>query len=153
MTVEYQHDQLEIKARGVIIDDAGRVFLVRFANGSQVWGLPGGRLDFPEAVKVALHREMIEELGITPVLGQLILAQEFFRKDGSQAFDFWYRIENWKDFLNVDLSKASHGFEHDRAEFVDLETFEGILFPKQLKDWVKIWAKEGSKFIIGPGLE
>ncbi len=41
-------------------------------------------------------------------------------------FDFWYWIENAGDFLNVNLKKASHGFEHSVVGFYTLEELENM---------------------------
>jgi ADP-ribose pyrophosphatase YjhB (NUDIX family) len=48
----------------VIFDGEGRVLLQRRTdNGS--WGLPGGAVEFGESVLDALHREVLEETGLT----------------------------------------------------------------------------------------
>ena len=54
-------------ARGLVIDEADRVLLVKyiFPSGEVRWGTPGGGLDPGEDHIAGLHRELGEELGLT----------------------------------------------------------------------------------------
>ena len=55
----------------VVFDGAGRVLLQqRIDNG--MWGLPGGAVEFGESVLEALHREVLEETGLTVEVERLI---------------------------------------------------------------------------------
>lgn len=65
-------------ARGLVIDDDGRVLLVRFDFPPRpdrpvvatVWATPGGGIDAGESAVQALKRELIEEIGLhDPVIG------------------------------------------------------------------------------------
>ncbi len=88
----------------------------------------------------------MEELGIVAKIGPLVHTQEIISEDRS-VFDFWYWIENAEDFLTVDLSKASHGFEHSEVGFYDLEMLGDNFKPVSLKKLQKIWETEGVRFI------
>lgn len=143
----------QCKVRGVVLDGS-RVLMCELARpDAKFWCLPGGTLEEGETLRDGLAREMVEELGVVPDIGPLLSAQEFFSSDGRHVLDFWFLIRNAADYRNLDLSKATHGFEHTAVEFLDLETFAGDFRPKQLAAWAKVWAKEGLKFIAGPGLE
>jgi len=67
----------------------------------------------------ALEREMIEETAIKPVVGNLLYIQQFTHS-GVEYLEFFFHITNSEDYLNIDLTKTSHG-EKELAEisFVD----------------------------------
>ena len=58
--------RLRPAARGVVLDELGRVLLVkfRFANGTELWATPGGGVEPGESLYQALAREMREEVGL-----------------------------------------------------------------------------------------
>ena len=55
----------------VIHDDAGRVLLQRRTD-NDLWGIPGGAVEYGESVIAALHREVREETGLTIAIGRLV---------------------------------------------------------------------------------
>ena len=55
---------MTLGVRAVVIDPAGRVFLVKHSYVAG-WHLPGGGVETGETVREALGRELIEEGGIT----------------------------------------------------------------------------------------
>jgi G:T/U-mismatch repair DNA glycosylase/ADP-ribose pyrophosphatase YjhB (NUDIX family) len=61
-------------ARGVVVDAAGRVLLMRWENGGMTWWItPGGGCLDGESDEECLRRELVEEAGLTQVeLGPLI---------------------------------------------------------------------------------
>lgn len=62
---------MTLGARGVVIDDRNRVFLIRhsYVNG---WHLPGGGVDVGETFEQAMRRELMEE-GRIEVVGEPVL--------------------------------------------------------------------------------
>lgn len=83
-----------------IIKHQDRVFLVKHKQ-KDYFSLPGGRLEENESLKNALSREIYEELGIKAVIGEMIAVHEFAYPGGDISLDFFFAIENAKDFLNV----------------------------------------------------
>ena len=119
-----------------VITYEGKLFCLRLKpyrhkDAPSYWCTPGGGLDDGEAIIPALEREIIEELGVRPVIGNLIYVQQFIHKDVEQM-ELFFHVTNTRDFLNVDLSKTSHGkVEIEEVRFIDI-TSEHIL-PEFLK--------------------
>lgn len=63
--------QIRPGVSAVIVDDAGRVLLQQRTDNGR-WGLPGGAIEFGESIVEALHREVMEETGLTVEIGRLI---------------------------------------------------------------------------------
>ncbi|MDP2103541.1 MAG: NUDIX domain-containing protein [Candidatus Gracilibacteria bacterium] len=133
------------KVRGVIIHDE-KLFLCKAQKNEGRGGfycLPGGTLEPNEKRLECLEREIIEELGVKPVIGKLIYTQEFVRDDGTTTFDFWYEITNGEDFLDVDISKCSHGFEHDEVGFYRSEdNFDTPVKPDHVWELLEEWREK-----------
>ena len=55
----------------VIRDERGRVLLQQRTDNGR-WGLPGGAVEFGESVIDALHREVLEETGLTIAVERLV---------------------------------------------------------------------------------
>jgi len=63
-----------IVAAGVVIE-AGRVLLAQRKRGAHLagaWELPGGKVEAGEDPRSALRRELLEELGIDVVVGEIV---------------------------------------------------------------------------------
>lgn len=61
-----------------IFNEEGSILLIQRLKEpeSGAWGLPGGKIDFGEAAKDAVRREIFEELGISITLGPLTCMSE-----------------------------------------------------------------------------
>lgn len=75
---------LTMGVRAVVIDPAGRVFLVKHSYVAG-WHLPGGGVETGETVEEALARELVEEGGLTalapPVLHGIFFNARISRRD------------------------------------------------------------------------
>ena len=82
----YRHfaHTVTIGVRAVVIDDEGRVFLVKHSYMTG-WYLPGGGVEIGEALGTALARELLEEGGIAlsdpPQFFGMYLNQRVSRRD------------------------------------------------------------------------
>jgi len=128
-----------VAVRGIIIDN-GKLLAVRLKPyegtgvglGNDKWCTIGGGVDPGEPLIPALEREIVEETGIKPVIGNLLFVQQFDYKDTEQM-EFFFHIQNTKDFRNIDLSKTTHGLE-EIAEIDFIESRGSNLLPKFLTD-------------------
>lgn len=112
-----------VAVRAIIYKD-GKVLAVRhkdISSGSvsTYWATPGGGLDDGEDIKSGLRREMIEETGIEPVIGKLLLVQQF--NDGEkEQLEFFFHVENVEAYEVLDLENTSHGMiEIEECDFIN----------------------------------
>jgi 8-oxo-dGTP diphosphatase len=118
-------------ARGIIEYD-GKFFLVRNVVSPDFWCLPGGGIEKGEDVMTAISRELIEETGITPDVGNLLYVHQIKGPDGYGTPEFIFHIRNGHDYIDFDVTKTTHGeAELAEAGFVDISTV--TVLPKFLK--------------------
>lgn len=127
-----------VAIRGIIYRD-GQILATKQKddNGDEAenWATFGGGLDPQESLIEGLHREMLEETGITPKIGKLLFVQQFTDPDNAakEHLEFFYHIENTEDYETIDLSATTHGaLEIARAEFIDPKTAK--ILPAFLSD-------------------
>ncbi len=114
-----------IAVRGIAVND-GKILCVKLkayegAIRGQYWCLPGGGVDERESLLDAINREMIEETAVKPVVGSLLFIQQFTEPEkDKEHLEFFFHILNADDYLNIDLSKTSHGEDEiSEIEFID----------------------------------
>ena len=113
-----------IKVRG-LITHGNKAFLVRLENSPDFWCIPGGGWEQGETLTDTLTREIIEELGITPKVGNLLYIQQFGGKGNYTPPEFIFHITNGQDFIHVDLEKTTHG----KAEIREFGFFDPRTVP------------------------
>jgi ADP-ribose pyrophosphatase YjhB (NUDIX family) len=122
--------------RGIILKDS-KLFAVRQNNsaGEEVdyWCTPGGGLDIGESILDGLSREIIEETGIKPVIGKLLLIQQFIDPKGREQLELFFEVTNPDDFTNIDLSNTTHG-EIELLDFGFVDPKNTYLMPKILSE-------------------
>lgn len=134
-------DARRVCVRGIILKD-GSLFCQELKNadgsGRGFWCTPGGGLEPGESLVEGVRREIVEETGVEPVVGNLLFVQQYSENNpntdhnASEFLEFFFHIKNAEDFEAVDLTATSHGTaEIYRCEFIDPKT-ENIL-PKFLQ--------------------
>ena len=58
------------------VGPSGRVLVVRTAKWQGLWGVPGGKIEYGEAMEAALLREFQEEVGLALIEPRFALLQE-----------------------------------------------------------------------------
>jgi len=118
--------QRRIAVRGIILKDGKLlgVKLKKYAgkaadDDGNYWCTPGGGVDEGEPLLPALERELLEELGVAPVVGPLLYVQQFIYKE-LEHLEFFFHVTNADDYLAIDLSKTTHGaIEIAEVDFID----------------------------------
>jgi len=124
-----------VNTRGIIFRD-GELLVTKFRQDddseSAHWGTFGGGVDPGESLHDAIHREMIEETGITPKVGKLLFTQQF-EDEEKEYLEFFFHIENTEDYEVIDLTATSHGIlEMTRSEFLDPK--KNVVLPAFLQE-------------------
>ena len=71
--------EFAVRSRAVIVHE-GKLLVVRHSYDTTRSVLPGGHIDFGENPEECLRREMVEELGVEPVVGKLLYVNTFVDK-------------------------------------------------------------------------
>ncbi len=138
-----------IRGRAIIFNE-GELLVVRHAADDDYVALPGGHLEWGEGIQDCLKREIIEELGIEPIMGSLQYVNVFTEKDSVQSIEFFFEITNAKGYRKYLQSERSHAYELSEVLWVRPDTGLCILpegFAKSFKEG-KIFSGE-VKFING----
>jgi 8-oxo-dGTP pyrophosphatase MutT (NUDIX family) len=111
-----------ITTRGIIFKDgkmlAQELMPARNGQKRDYWCTPGGGLEAGESLHAGLEREMIEETGITPVIGKLLFIQQY-EDEEKEFLEFFFHITNADDYETIDLSTTSHGeIEVENVDFI-----------------------------------
>ena len=118
--------QRRVAVRGIILQD-GKLLCVKLKkyagkatdDENNYWCTPGGGVDTGEALAPALERELVEELGVAPVVGKLLYIQQFIHKE-TEHLEFFFEVTNAADYTELDLAKTTHGaIEIAEAGFID----------------------------------
>lgn len=128
-----------ITTRGIIYKD-GKLFALRQRrqDGSvnKYWCTMGGGVDSAEPLLEATRREILEEVGIEPVIGDLLYVQQFIGEYNGEKMEFielFYNITNTDEFHEIDLAKTSHGVE-EIEEFAFIDPKLANILPKFLTE-------------------
>jgi len=112
-----------ITVRGIIFD--GDKLLAQQLKPSSdgktrdYWCTPGGGLEPGESLLAGLRREMIEETGIAPKIGDLLFIQQY-EDEVREFIEFFFHVKNYKDYTEINLAETSHGtIEVERVEFIE----------------------------------
>lgn len=100
---------------------------LRAGTSDDYWCLPGGGLEDGEPLTAGIEREMMEETGVRPAVGNLLYVQQFQYKD-IEYLEFFFHITNGEAYRRVDLAATTHGQkEIEEIAFIDPRAVRRIL--------------------------
>ena len=108
---------------GVLYDAFGRVLVTRRRAGTHLaglWEFPGGKLEPGESREDGLARELVEELGVSPLAASPLIWVEHRYPDRDVVLDVW-RVEAY--------SGAPRGREGQPIAWRDIRSLEADDFP------------------------
>lgn len=76
------------------INTGRHLFLLRNSKVNNEWGLPGGKVERGETLKMALQRECIEEIGWWPEEPKLFPIEQFTSEDCKFIYHTFYSMVN-----------------------------------------------------------
>ena len=91
--------QYPLPTVGALAEKEGLVLLVRRARGRGLWGVPGGKVAWGEALEEALRREFREEVGLAlsqvrfALVQEAIFSPEFYKPTHMLLFNYFARAE------------------------------------------------------------
>jgi 8-oxo-dGTP diphosphatase len=129
---------IETIARGVCVEEG--MLLVCRTQGSHIVYLPGGHIEFQESARVALEREIAEELGRNGRTGRFLGAIEHtFLQKGARHSEINLVFELTIDALRAGIPPASRE-RHIDFLWVPLDRLDqSDLEPEVLRDMLPDW--------------
>ncbi len=121
-----------IRCRAVILHE-GKLLVVKHPHDTSFAALPGGHLEWNEDIKECLAREVVEELGVVPVIGRLLYINNFMEGKRKQSVEFFFEILNSSEYKNIDHLKRTHAHEIFQMTWVEPKDMINIL-PKKFGD-------------------
>lgn len=108
----------------LILNSAGKLFLMRSHKWRDMYVIPGGHIELGERMEEALHREILEETGLEIYDLQFLSFQEFVYDEA-----FWQR-RHFIFFDYVCKTDSSQVTLNDEAqEYVWVTVEEALRFP------------------------
>jgi 8-oxo-dGTP pyrophosphatase MutT (NUDIX family) len=117
--------EFEIRCRAVIIHNS-KLLTVRHV-GKNFLALPGGHLEFGEDPKECVYREVIEELGVPPEIGNVLFVNTFKDGEDKQPLEFFFEILNPFAYLNLESIDRTHAYEIEEYVWLSPESNLKIL--------------------------
>ncbi len=126
------HDRFKVRCRALIIDN-DELLVVQHSHTETYYSLPGGHLDYGEDPKTGMARELTEELGIHPEVGELVAVYTFqdARRNNEQSIEFYFVVENAEAYRNHESEIKSHAHEIGKVLWISQDNKINLL-PSEL---------------------
>ncbi len=126
----------------------GELLVVEHVGKEGFITLPGGHLEWGEDIKSGLVRELEEELGVTPVVGDLLYVHNFVQPNGTHAVEFFFAVQNSADFRILGIHPTH---KHELATVSWVTATDSRIFRPQAvwDDFVACRLSDGQLRFIG----
>ena len=125
-----KEQKIIIRTRGIILHD-NELLVVKHTPDADFYALPGGHLEYGENIHECTSRELVEELGVKPVIGRLLYVNNFKEENGTQSVEFFFEIINSSEYRNIDGLERTHA--HEIFEMIWLKQSDDLnLLPKKV---------------------
>lgn len=131
--LDSKHDRYPISVHVFLLDDEGRVLLMRRAGGfgAGMLGLPAGHIDMGETPVEALVREVEEELGVRLQPGSVTAGSTMFRRSLQPRMDVFFLATAW----------SGEPVVREPGKCTDLVWVDPARFPVDVLDYIpQAWA-------------
>ena len=135
-TMRLSHPRFAVTAGAVIIDNLGRVLLLkhRFRPGTG-WGMPGGFMQEGEQPEEALRRELREEVGLEVEKLELLITRAF-KVPRQVEIVFTARAIGDTNELNFEIQKAAWFFPDELPQ--ELPKDQAQIIKRALNDGARL---------------
>jgi len=127
------HKKFKVRCRAIILDQ-DKLLTVRHVGNTKFVALPGGHLEPGEHADTCIEREIIEELGVKPVLGELAYIHHYDGESGPEV-EFIYLVHNGPDFRNLDDKTKTHDHEIEEVVWLSKNSSTSLLPAKIQEDF------------------
>lgn len=131
MITTYSDKKFVIRCRAIILHE-DKLLVVRHTKESVFAALPGGHLEYGEDPVSCMKREIVEELGIEPVIGRLLYVNSFVDGDVCHSIEFFFEVKNGYDYIDCDKLVRSHS--HELSEIIWVGVSDDVkILPKDVE--------------------
>lgn len=129
-----------VKVRAIITSD-NRFLFVKNASSAAFWCLPGGKVDKGEDVIHALRRELEEELGVTPEVGNVVFVHQY-PAEALDSLELFFHVRNSAAYADLMLDELAGG---ELREVAWLEPGAADILPGFLSEELSVVAGHNFK--------